>query len=229
MKIDLKGNFFVFNPKSYLYGEKLINYAKIADKMAKKYPNIDIFVTAPYADLYRLSLETENIIVTSQHLDGIDPGRGMGLVLADSLLNVGVKATFLNHTEYPLSLSELSRSIKKAKELNIITIVCADSVEEAKSIANFDVDIILCEPTELIGTGITSNRDYVKSTSSAIRNINPNVLIMQAAGVSTAEDVYNIITQGADGTGCTSGIVKADNPEQMIIDMIEAVNKAIGG
>ncbi|MGX7109468.1 triose-phosphate isomerase [Facklamia miroungae] len=229
MKLKLENHFFVFNPKSYLFGDKLIEYAKVADQMAKKYPHIQVFVTAPYADLYRLNLETENIIVTAQHFDGIEPGRGMGAVLPDSLANVGVKATFLNHAEHPLSLADLSAAIKRAKELGIITIVCADSVEEAKAIATLDVDILLCEPTELIGTGKTSDRSYIEKTNHAIKTINSEVLIMQAAGVSTAEDVYQIIAQGADGTGCTSGIVKASDPKQMIIDMIEAVNKGIGG
>lgn len=228
MTKNLKKYFFTFNPKSYLYGDKLIEYAKVADEMAKKYPEIDVYVTAPYADLYRLNLETEHIIVTSQHLDGIEPGRGMGAVLPDSLANVGVKATFLNHAENPLSLSEISASVKRAKDLGLTTIICADSVEEAKAIATLDVDIILCEPTELIGTGQTSDSSYVEKTNKAIREINPDVLIMQAAGVSTAEDVYNIIKQGADGTGCTSGIVKADDPKQMIVDMIEALIKGIG-
>ena len=225
MKINSKNHFFVFNPKSYLYGEKLLKYAKVADKMSKKYPNIDVFVTGPYADLYRLNKETENIIVTAQHMDGINPGRGMGAVLPESLKDAGVKATFLNHAEHPLTLAQIAASIKKAKELGIITIVCADSKEEAKAIATLDVDIILCEPTKLIGTGKTSDRDYVESTNNSIREINPHALIMQAAGISTAKDVYNTISQGADGTGCTSGIVKANDPEQMIRDMIEAVDK----
>lgn len=225
MKVNAKKHFFVFNPKSYLYGEKLIKYAKVADQMAKKYPDIDVFVTGPYADLYHLKKETENIIVTAQHLDGINPGRGMGAVLPESLKEAGVGATFLNHAEHPLTLAQIAASVKKAKELGIITIVCADSKEEAKAIATLDVDIILCEPTKLIGTGKTSDRDYVESTNKSIREINPNVLIMQAAGISTAEDVFNTIIQGADGTGCTSGIVKAKDPEQMIRDMIEAVDK----
>ena len=58
MKINSKKHFFVFNPKSYLYGEKLLKYAKVADQMSIKYPNIDVFVTGPYDDLYRLNKET---------------------------------------------------------------------------------------------------------------------------------------------------------------------------
>ena len=40
------------------------------------------------------------------------------------------------------------------------------------------------------------------------------------------DDVYRTISLGADGTGCTSGIVKAENPKQMLKDMIEACVKA---
>ena len=49
---------------------------------------------------------------------------------------------------------------------------------------------------------------------------------MQAAGVTTPEDVYNIILKGADATGCTSGIVLADDPEDMMEKMVTALKKA---
>ena len=63
--------FFVFNPKSYLYGEELINLAKVADKVAQKYPEVLVFVTAPYADLPKVKDATNHVIVTAQHIDGI--------------------------------------------------------------------------------------------------------------------------------------------------------------
>ena len=49
---------------------------------------------------------------------------------------------------------------------------------------------------------------------------------MQAAGISSADDVYNVIKLGADGTGCTSGITEASNSKQMLRDMVEAAVKA---
>ena len=49
---------------------------------------------------------------------------------------------------------------------------------------------------------------------------------MQAAGISTAEDVYRTMELGADGTGCTSGITNADSSAEMLTDMIEALAKA---
>jgi triosephosphate isomerase len=224
-KLSIFTPFFVFNPKSYLYGEDLLKLAKVADNLAKE-KDISIFVTTPFADLAMISDNTENIIVTAQHMDGIKPGRGMGHVLPDSLHAQGVQATFLNHAERPMNLNELIKAIERANELDIITIVCADSLSEAEVIARLNPDILLCEPTELIGTGKTSDDEYIEETNKAIKNINPKILVMQAAGISTAEDVFRTISLNADGTGCTSGIVKANNPKNMLIDMIEAAIKA---
>ena len=86
--------------------------------------------------------------------------------------------------------------------------------------------MILCEPTELIGTGQTSDDSYIEATNAAIREVDESILIMQAAGISTADDVYRTIELGADGTGCTSGITKAADPKEMLVAMIEAVVRA---
>ncbi|WP_438832112.1 triose-phosphate isomerase [Streptococcus pluranimalium] len=218
-------HFFVFNPKSYLCGQTLMNLVKEADQLVDE--DVTIFVTGPYVDLKEMAEQSQNIIVTAQHLDGIYPGRGMGAVLPESLRKAGVGATFLNHAEHPMTLSELVKALKVCRTLELISIVCADSVEEAKAIAVLNPDIILCEPTSLIGTGQTSGESYIRETNEAIKNINPNVLVMQAAGISNATDVYHTILAGADGTGCTSGIVKAPSPQHMLVDMVSAVRKAI--
>lgn len=221
IKKEVNTPFFIFNPKSYLYGEELLKLARVADDLAKR-NDISIFVTVPFTDVERIAAETSHIIVTTQHLEGIKPGRGMGYAFGKSLKNAGAQATFLNHAEHPLTISDLNKSIEIADELNILTIVCADSIKEAEAIAMLNPDVILCEPTELIGTGRTSDDEYILKTNKAIKAVNPNILVMQAAGISTADDVYRTIKLGADGTGGTSGIVKADDPTRVLKDMIEA-------
>lgn len=228
MDIKIRKPFFMFNPKSYLYGDNLLKLAKEADQLAAKYKDkITIFVTGPYVDLKTIADQTDHIIVTSQAMSSIELGRGMGYITAESLYNAGVRATFLNHAENPLTLSDLAKTIERAKANNIKTVVCADSIVEAKLIANLDPDIILCEPTELIGTGKVSDESYIKKTNDAIRSVNESILVMQAAGISTADDVYRTIALGADGTGCTSGIVKADDPSRNLRKMVEACIRAV--
>lgn len=222
---NIKTPFFVFNPQSYLYGEELLKLASTADELAKQY-DIPVFVTGPFTDLKTLKESTDQVIVTAQHIDGIVPGRGMGHVLPESIRNAGAKATFLNHAERPMSLLELSQAIKRTKELGLISIVCAASIPEAKAIAQMNPDIISCEPTELTCIGETSSEIYIWETIHAIKTINDKILVMQAAGITTAGDVYRTIVLGADGTGCTNGIVKAENPEKMLISMVKAAVKA---
>lgn len=214
--------FFMVNPKSYLYGEALLDLALEADCLAKN-KDIQIYFTAPYADIHLIASHTKNIIVTAQHMDGLDPGRGMGAVLGESLYEAGARASFLNHAECPLTLHQLVKSIQKARALGMISIVCADSLEEARAIAILHPDILLCEETGQIGTGQVSPMAYVQETINAIRSIDPNILIMQAAGIKSPEDVRYVMDLGADGTGCTSGIVKAENPKAMLRAMLDSL------
>ena len=52
---SVKNKFFIFNPKSYLFGDKLLELAKEADCLAERFPEISIFVTCPYADISRVA------------------------------------------------------------------------------------------------------------------------------------------------------------------------------
>lgn len=137
-------------------------------------------------------------------MDSLTPGRGMGHVLPESLKEAGAEAVFLNHAENQKTVSELYATIKRAKELGMITIVCADSTVEAKAVACMDPDIVLAEPTDLIGTGKVADDSYTIETVKGLHEVNPDVLVMIASGVSTAEDCYNVVKLGADGTGATS-------------------------
>lgn len=225
-KIGIKEPFFIFNPKSYLYGEGIVEMARVAEEMAVAYPEVSIFITCPFADIAKVAAVTEKAIVCAQHIDGIKPGRGMGHVLPEAVYASGARASFLNHAERSLTLDELVWSVNRANELGILTIVCANSLPEARAIATLEPDIVLCEPTELIGTGKTSDVSYITDTNRIIREISPKTLVMQAAGISSPQDVYDVIQLGASGTGCTSGITEAENPKQMLRDMVAAAAKA---
>lgn len=223
-KYKIKSPFLVVNPKSYLYGEEALKLAKTCDLLSEKY-GIDVIFTAQHVDIKSISSSTQNIIVTAQHMDGHSIGRGMGKILGEGLVEAGAKATFLNHAEHPMTLSELTESINKANELGIITIVCANSIKEARIIAHYEPDVIVCEPNELIGTGNTSSFEYMSKTNNEIHAINKEIKVLQAAGISSGEDVYSALKSGADASGGTSGIVCSENPELVIKDMMEWMEK----
>ena len=217
--------FLVVNPKNYLYGKESLELATAADQVAKDL-DIQVYFTCPYTDARMISENTEYITVTAQNMDSLVPGRGVGKVLGEALKEAGVGALFLNHAENPKTVSELYKTVKRAKELEFITIVCADSVTEAKALSLFDPDVVLAEPTDLIGTGQTADDDYITNACKEIRAINPNVQPMIASGVSTADDCYHMVKLGADGTGATSGILNAADRPAEIRAWAEAILKA---
>ena len=132
----------------------------------------------------------------------------------------------LNHAEKPLPSEVLEQTIKRADEVGLGTIVCADTVEDVKNIAKMAPNIIVAEPTELIGTGTTSDSSYVTETIKTVEAINPDIMVLQGAGISNGQDVYNTIKLGAQATGTTSGIMKSDRPYEMVEEMIYNLRKA---
>ena len=128
-KHKLRSPFFVVNPKSYLYGEELRKLATKADQLCEKY-DFDCLFTAQLIDLAWVAEHCTHLIPCAQNMESLRPGRGMGHILPEALAAAGVKATFLNHAENPMTVHELASTIARANEVGILTCVCADSVEE---------------------------------------------------------------------------------------------------
>lgn len=218
--------FLFVNPKSYLYGEESLALALASDRIAEE-TGAQIFFTAPYADLRLIAERTHHIAVTAQNMDALSPGRGMGRILPESLAAAGAQAVVLNHAENQKTLAELSACIRRARELDLLTIVCADSGAEAKAVAELGADVILAEPTALIGTGTTAGDSYIIETTQAIKAVDPAVKVMIASGITTAEDCYKVVRLGADGTGSTSGIVNAPDRALRVREMANAILQAM--
>ena len=223
-KAVLHRPFFVVNPKSYLYGEELRKLAKKTDELAGKY-GFECLFTAQLIDLPWVVENCPNLLPCAQAMESLKPGRGMGHILPEALAAAGVKATFLNHAENPLTIGELAKTIIRAREVGILTCVCADSVDEARAIAELHPDIMTCELNELIGTGKIAGPDYIRQSTEAVKSVSPETMVLQAAGISSGQDVYDAIIYGGDATGGTSGIVAADDPFAVLEEMFEALDR----
>ena len=221
----IKAPFFEIGPKSYLYGQDVIDLAIAADKASEKY-GVDIIFTPPIVEIARVKAATKHIHVFAPHMDPIVPGRGLADVLPESLVAAGAEGVMLNHVEKPLTLATLKATIKRAEEVGLTTIVCADSIVEAGMIAKLNPDIIVAEPSELIGTGLTSGPEYVAAAAKSVKDVNPDILVLTAAGIANGQDVYNTIIAGADATGSSSGVANAADRAAMVDEMISAVRRA---
>jgi triosephosphate isomerase len=217
--------FFEIGPKAYLYGEEVIELAKAADAASEKY-QVDIIFTTPIVSIAQVKAATRRIHVFAPHMDPLRPGRGLADILPESLVAAGAEGVMLNHVEKPLTLGALRQTILRADEVGLTTIVCADSIVEAGMIARLEPNIIVAEPSELIGTGCTSGPEYVAAAAKSVKDVNPGILVLTAAGIACGEDVYNTILAGADATGSSSGVAKAKERAAMVDEMIAAVRRA---
>ena len=226
--LKIKAPFFEIGPKAYVYGEDLVELAKAADAASEKY-DVDIIFTTPYLSISEVKAATKRIHVFAPHMDTLRPGRGLTDILPEAVVAAGAEGVMLNHVEHPLGLSVLNETIRRAEEVGLATIVCGDSLAEASALAELAPDIITAEPTELIGTGVSVGPEYVQAATEAVKKVNPDILVLTAAGIANGNDVYNTIAAGADATGTSSGVAKLKTREEraaMVDEMISAVRRA---
>lgn len=221
----IKAPFFEIGPKSYLYGDEILSLALAADAASAKY-GVDIIFTCPVVDIRRVKEATKHIHVFAPHMDPIPVGRGLADILPESLVAAGAEGVMLNHVEKPVTFEVLAETIKRAEEVGLTTIVCADSMADASKIASIHPDIIVAEPSELIGTGVSVGPEYVEAATKCVKDVDPAILVLTAAGISCGQDVYNTIIAGADATGSSSGVAKAADRAAMVDEMIAAARKA---
>lgn len=221
----IKAPFFEIGPKSYLYGDDIMELALAADAASEKY-DVDVIFTCPVVDIRRVSEATKRLHVFAPHMDPICPGRGLADILPESLVAAGAEGVMLNHVEKPLSFAVLAETIKRADEVGLTTIVCADSMADASRIAGLHPDIIVAEPSELIGTGVSVGPEYVSAATDSVKKVDESILVLTAAGIAGGEDVYNTIMAGADATGSSSGVAKAADRPAMVDEMISACRRA---
>ncbi|MEG1524788.1 MAG: triose-phosphate isomerase [Clostridia bacterium] len=224
-QLQIKSPFFEIGPKNYLYGDQILDLARIADEAAVKY-GVTVIFTTPYVQISQVANTTKNLLVFAPHMDDIEVGRGLASVLAESVKSAGAAGVMLNHVEKPLPVSVLCNTIRRARSLDLLTIACADSIVETKAVAQMFPDLMITEPAELIGTGVACNTSYVQTSMKTVLSVQPNIGVLVGGGVYSGDDVYRIIYAGADATGSSSGIAKAKDPESMVREMLSAVRDA---
>jgi triosephosphate isomerase (TIM) len=225
--IDITPPFFEIGPKAYLYGRNALDLARQADRMSVKYA-VQIIFTPQYVDIPLIAQRTQHLLVFAQHMDSLPVGRGVGSVLPEAIKTAGATGVLLSHAEKKLTLDELERTIRRADEVGLASMACADNLEEALKVARLAPNIIIVESPDLIGGGKRggNNRQSVTRINQAIWECNPEIRVLHGAGINNGKDVYDIISAGSQAAGSTSGIIKASDPYAMLEEMILAVRTA---
>ena len=226
MKPVIRTPYFEIGTKNYIYGDKVLEYALAADRAAERY-DVDVLFICPAVEIRRVAENTKHLIVLAPYMDTLRPGRGMADVLPEGLKAAGAKGVVINHCEKPMSLPQMKKTIDRARELDFLVFACADTLDEAKAIAQLHPDIINPEPSAIIGGGNgVSPMAYVKDSIDAIKAVDPSILVEQAAGITNGQQVYDFILAGSEAAGAASGIMNAKDPLAAIDEMIAATRRA---
>lgn len=204
-------------------GNNALMLARIAEECVKETGKEIILVVQP-ADI-RLLSERVSLKIFAQHIDPIVYGANTGHILPESIKEAGAVGTLLNHAENKRDNVFLKKAISRAKQVGLKVMVCAETVERAKQIANFPEkpDFIAIEPPELIGGTVSvssANPNIISNTVKAVQEIAP-IPVITGAGINSAEDVRIALKLGTCGVFVASGVVKSSNQKQAILELLK--------
>jgi len=217
------------NFKTYIEatGKKAVQLAKLAEKATHEC-DICIAVAPQFTDIYQMAQKV-NIPIFAQHMDFVKPGSFTGHILPESIKEAGAVGTLINHSERRLKLADIDATIVRAREVDLLSVVCANNAAVSAAVSALKPDMIAVEPPELIGTGIPVSKakpEVVTGTVELVKRINPDVVILCGAGIMRGEDVAAALRLATEGVLVASGIVKAKDPYKVLLEFAEAITKA---
>jgi len=218
----------ILNLKTYeqATGMKAIEFTRIAHQVYDK-TGVSIAIAAQALDLQAMADASETPIF-AQHIDPATYGKFTGHILPEAVVDAGCTGTLLNHSERQIPLEAIEAAVKRAKEVDLITIVCADTIDKAKRVALFEPDAVAIEPPELIGSGIPVSKSQPEIVSGAVRavkTVNPRVRVLCGAGITSGEDASAALDLGADGILVASGVVKASDPYKVLLELARSMQR----
>jgi triosephosphate isomerase len=224
--ILVKYPLILVNLKTYRegMGENAVKLAKIAEQVHIK-TGASIAISPQLADL-KIVIDSSETPVFAQHVDPVGLGQFTGHVLPESVAEAGCIGTLINHSERQLTLEVIKATVRRAREADLATVVCVDTVEKGRQIAAFSPDAIAIEPPELIGSGISVSKakpEVVSGAVTAIKHADPKIRVLCGAGVTNGEDVAAAQKLGAEGILVASGIVKAKDPQAALLDLARSL------
>ncbi len=221
--MKIKPPVVVLNLKAYIEsaGERGLALAKACEEVSIE-SGISIAICPQTADLAWIAKQVK-IPCLAQHADAVPPGSYTGWVTLESIKSAGAAGTLVNHSERRLRIAEIDEIINRAKELDLLTIVCTNNLAVSKAVAALAPYALAVEPPQLIGSGIPVSKaepEIVRGTVQAVKAINRDVMVLCGAGISTGEDVKAAIELGSEGVLLASGVVKAKNPKAVLQDLV---------
>ncbi len=214
----MRKDLLVVNFKAYSEssGEHAVALSKIAESVSKK-TGIPVILAVQSTDIALITSSVQ-IPVFAQHVDPNLPGAKTGSVTIESVTQAGACGSILNHSEKRLDLIVLKDTLAHARNAGFPILLCAKDAAEAKSFSLLNPDFIAIEPPELIGGNVSVSTARPNVISDGVKAVG-GIPLLVGAGIKTQEDVRIAKKLGARGILVASGVVLANNPKKVLLDL----------
>ena len=205
----------VVNAKAYAEATGAANSLALAKACAKLAADVPLALAPPLAELAALARGKAKVPLYGQHCDPHQPGAATGWVTAEALAAAGALGSLVNHAEHKVPHPQVEATVARLHATDLVSLLCADSLGEARLLAAFKPTMVAIEPPQLIGGDIsvtTADPGIIRDAVKAVKAVSPRTKVLCGAGVKTGDDVAMALRLGAHGVLLASGVVKAKDP-----------------
>ena len=215
----------IVNCKAYqkATGAHAVELAKKAERVAREF-ELDVFLAVQAVDLFRVSSEVK-IPILAQHVESREYGPHTGVTIPDAIKENGGAGTLLNHTENRIKDRELlKKTVEHCKRLGMTVVACTSDIQEAKTIAEWEPQMVAFEDTFMLGTGksvSTIKPNFVEQFVRELKSVDRAIADGEEAGFVKVH-----VRKGTDEVlGAT---IVARHAGEMISEISFAMSEKIG-
>ena len=201
----------VVNFKNYVFGAKALDLVRKIDIYLPK-----SVVAVSLIDLVEIAKAT-SLPIYAQHVDAQEEGRATGFVIPELIAAAGAKGTLLNHSEHPIKITDIKKTLDRCHDAGLKVILCAPTLAQAKKFLMLRPYALAFEDPILIATGksITSHKAHALQDFVALTK-GSSTIPLCGAGVSTAGDVKEALAMGCKGVLVASAVAHSTDPEKFL-------------
>ena len=229
--------YFILNTKNYpdISGERFDALSKIFEGLAEEEEyrfGIEFFLSVPAFTISHTTQKYSKIRVLAQHVDDAEMGATTGFLVPQMARSFGARGSLINHSEHRLPIDQIQNIVKKLREMNLISIVCARDDVEVRRFSEFSPDFIAIEPPELIGTGVAVSKarpELIRDSRKMLESSKPRdsfTKLICGAGIVDGNDARSAVELGAEGILVASGVIKAADWRGKISELASGIISA---
>ncbi len=198
-------------------GDRVIRLLSSVKKIIAE-TNVPIIAVAQATDIYRIKKELD-IEVWAQHVDPIDPGKNTGWISPYSVKETGATGVLINHSEHKISKETVIKTVQKAKEYGLKTVVIGQSPEMILDYDSLNTDYLSFEKEDLIASEVSMIDQQEKAIKDLIKILKHPLII--GAGINDGKDTRKSKAAGAVGVLMATYFVTASDPEKKLRELAE--------